>query len=160
LKSQVFSRNHAAGRANPDKPAILFRCPEAKMDIAKMSGGPGPDTAEKTANQTGLCGFLTFFRVNHPKKFIFFRFFFVFRFLFPLLVLSLPLGFLPFGRNVHISLLEFAVKTKAAHRNKTPPTTTAALRIDLGNMSWNMDKSRPTGSRDASLAVRIRRCRI
>jgi len=70
------------------------------------------DGTEKVGNGPVSCAFLTFFRAKWPKYLSFFDFFSVFRFIFLHLVLSLRLGFLPFGRNVHISLLEFAVKTR------------------------------------------------
>ena len=70
------------------------------------------------------------FRAKSPKSISFFEFFYVFPFFFLYLGLSLEIGFLPFGRNVHISLIGICCENEAALLKKVPPETTAALRID------------------------------
>ena len=139
-----FSRNRAA-RIRERKSCILPR-PERRR-------------RRRLVVPSRFCVFFTSFRIKTPKSISFFDFFSIFRFFFLNLELSLGTGFLPFGRNVHISRLDFAVKTRLRFRKKRRPKR-PPLRGLTGNMTWSLDKSRLEADRDASSAIRRRRCRV
>ena len=115
----------------------------------------------KTVGSNGFVCFFNVFSCKTSKKSTFFRFFF-----------SFPLSFSSFS--VIFTVRVFAIRQERSHitfgiccenegrasekkrRRQQPPLRGSIL----GNMSWNLDKPRLTEDRDASFAVRIRRCRI
>jgi len=104
-----------------------------KNGAKRIAGRRKAVRKEKTKRESNSAFFALFyhvFRAKSPKSVSFFDFFFVFPFFFLYLGLSLETGFLPFGRNVHISLIGICCENEAALLKKAPPETTAALRID------------------------------
>ena len=104
--------------------------------------------------------FFRFFSSFSAKSAFFFCFFSVFGFLFLKSGLCLGLGFLPFGRNVHISHFGICCEKRGCAPEKSAARKQLPLCGLSWNMTWSLDKSRLKAGRNALMAVRCRRCRI